>query len=62
MFPVDVASFSTVIKVSVRLDNVAFGASHEENDKITANEITSQMNAAGFGKWHFALAKYWESK
>jgi len=48
MFPVDVASFSTKYYQGLgQADNVALEQAMKKMTKITANEITSQMNAAG---------------
>jgi hypothetical protein len=48
MFPVDIASFSTKYYDGMgTADNVALEQAMKKMTKITANEITSQMNAAG---------------
>ncbi|MBT6415814.1 hypothetical protein [Candidatus Puniceispirillum sp.] len=48
MFPVDISSFSTKYYDGMgTADNVALEQAMKKMTKITANEITSQMNAAG---------------
>ena len=48
MFPVDIASFSTKYYDGMgTADNVALEQAMKKMTKITAGEITSQMNAAG---------------